>query len=193
MPPVRALGDGAILVPRPAGSDAAALLRALRREPAIADVVVTEDDVGLYFHGEASRDEARAAMARAAAEPPVAEAARWIAIGVRYDGPDLDHVARASGLAVDEVIARHAASDYVVAMLGFLPGFAYLRGLDPRLHLPRREVPRPRIAAGSVAIGGPYAGVYPFDSPGGWHLLGSALDLDPFALEAGDRVRFVPA
>ena len=188
---MRPLGDGAWLGPRPPGSDAAALLRVLRREPSVADVVVTEDDIGLYFRGEASADDARAMIARAANEPTKAAAPAPMVIRVRYDGPDLDDVAAAAGLSTDEVVTRHLAGDYIVAMLGFLPGFGYLRGLDPRLHLPRRATPRPRIEAGSVAIGGPYSGVYPFASPGGWHLLGTAIGFDPFGLETGGRVRFV--
>jgi KipI family sensor histidine kinase inhibitor len=129
---------------------------------------------------------------------------------VRYDGEDLDDVARAVGLPRDEVVARHAGAAYVVAFVGFLPGFAYLAGLDERLRLPRRESPRPRVPANSVAIAGPYAGVYPFASPGGWHLLGTAIGrktdgraetvrfsaFDPStgaALALGDTVRFVAA
>jgi len=78
-----------------------------------------------------------------------------------------------------------------------LPGFAYLRALDPRLVLPRRATPRPRVPALSVAIAGPYTGLYPFASPGGWHLLGTAVGFAPFdahtgaAMSLGDRVRFV--
>jgi KipI family sensor histidine kinase inhibitor len=119
-------------------------------------------------------------------------------IEVRYDGEDLDEVASASGLSRAEVIARHAASEFTVALLGFLPGFAYLEGLDPRLDMPRRGSPRPRVPSGAVAIAGPYSGVYPFASPGGWHLLGSAIDCAPFdpnrdppaSFSPGDRVRF---
>jgi KipI family sensor histidine kinase inhibitor len=100
-------------------------------------------------------------------------------------------------MARAEVVAAHSAPTYVVVTLGFQPGFAYLRGIDPRLVLPRRATPRPRVPALSVAIAGPYAGVYPFESPGGWHLLGTAIDFVPFdpehgaALAVGDRVRFV--
>jgi KipI family sensor histidine kinase inhibitor len=78
-----------------------------------------------------------------------------------------------------------------------MPGFAYLRGLDPRLVIPRRATPRPRVPAGAVAIGGPYTGVYPLASPGGWHLLGTAIGAALFdvrsgaTLALGDRVTFV--
>jgi KipI family sensor histidine kinase inhibitor len=102
-------------------------------------------------------------------------------------------------MTADEVVRRHAAGDYVVHMVGFLPGFAYLGGLDPRLATPRRATPRTVVPAGSVGIGGQQTGVYPMDSPGGWHLIGrTELRLfdprrdPPTLLRAGDRVRFRP-
>jgi UPF0271 protein len=116
---------------------------------------------------------------------------------VRYDGADLAEVASASGLSQAEVVAIHSGAEYEVSSVGFLPGFAYLRPLDPRLLLPRRATPRPRVPALSVAIAGPYTGIYPFASPGGWHLLGTAVGFAPFdardgaVLSLGDRVRFV--
>ena len=87
-------------------------------------------------------------------------------------GPDLDFVCHHSGLSAQEVIELHSAPDYLIYMLGFLPGFAYLGGLDPRLHTPRLDSPRTCIPAGSVGIGGAQTGVYPLASPGGWQLLG---------------------
>ena len=104
-------------------------------------------------------------------------------------------VAQACGLSEDAVIALHAAGSYVVAFIGFLPGFAYLDGLDGRLHLPRRAQPRTRVPAGSVAIAGAQSGVYPFDSPGGWHVIGRTAqrmfdpDREPAALVATGRPR----
>ena len=125
---------------------------------------------------------------------------RTIRVPVRYDGEDLDSVARASGLSVSEVVRRHQASAFEVRCLGFSPGFAYLSGLDPALRLPRRSTPRTRVAPGSVAIGGDHAGIYPVPSPGGWNLLGStplrpfdptaAREADRFLFRAGDQVRF---
>ena len=124
---------------------------------------------------------------------PVAE----ITIGVVYDGPDLAEVARHTGLTVDEVVAAHTGTAWDVAFTGFAPGFAYLTGGDPRLHVPRRDTPRPRVPVGAVALAGPYSGVYPRESPGGWQLLGRTdaplwdLDRDPPALlRPGTRVRF---
>ena len=113
-------------------------------------------------------------------------------------GPDLDEVAAHCGMSRDEVIARHTAAAYRVAMLGFAPGFPYLLGLDPRLAMPRRADPRQRVPAGSVAIGGHQTGIYPDALPGGWQLLGRTplrlFDVRraaPALLAPGDRVRFV--
>ena len=120
-----------------------------------------------------------------------------ITIPVRYDGPDLDEVAERTGLTRDEVIRRHSGREYEVFLLGFAPGWAYLGELDPALQLPRRDAPRIRVPAGSVAIAGAQTGVYPIATPGGWHLLGTTtvamFDRErnpPSLLRPGDRVRF---
>lgn len=121
-----------------------------------------------------------------------------VEIGVVYDGADLAEVASLAGWSVDDVVARHQAVEYRVAFCGFVPGFAYLVGLPAELHVPRLATPRPRVDAGSVAIAGEWAGVYPSASPGGWRLLGhtDAVMWDeararPSLLEPGMRVRFV--
>lgn len=126
-------------------------------------------------------------------------AGRRVEIPVHYDGPDLADVATHCGLSTAEVVRRHAAADYIVYFIGFQPGFAYLGGLDPTLHTPRRTEPRTAVPAGSVGIGGAQTGIYPLATPGGWQLIGrSTLPLfDPRAepptlLAPGDRVRFVP-
>jgi KipI family sensor histidine kinase inhibitor len=118
-------------------------------------------------------------------------------IPVHYHGMDLDAVAAAIGLPVAEVIDRHTARTYTVDLLGFVPGFAYLSELDASLQLPRRGEPRPRVPAGSVAIAGAQTAVYPLDTPGGWHIIGSTTTVmfdparEPAALlRAGDMVRF---
>lgn len=126
--------------------------------------------------------------------------ARQVEIPVCYGGDaggDLAAVAAHARLAPAEVIARHTAATYTVAMLGFAPGFPYLLGLDPALHMPRRDNPRTHVPAGSVAIGGAQTGVYPSILPGGWHLIGRtpAVLFDPARdppclLAPGDRVRF---
>lgn len=127
---------------------------------------------------------------------------REVVIPTRYggaDGPDLEAVAQRVGLSSAQVIELHSATSYQVAMIGFQPGFPYLLGLPERLQLPRRDSVRGQVAAGSVAIAGAQAGIYPCVSPGGWHLLGrTSLKLfDPGAatpslLLPGDRVRFMP-
>jgi KipI family sensor histidine kinase inhibitor len=118
-------------------------------------------------------------------------------IPVHYDGTDLDAVAVATGLSTGEVIARHTGRAYTVDLLGFAPGFAYLSELDPALQLPRRPEPRPRVAAGSVAIAASQTAVYPLDTPGGWHIIGRTETVmfdptreSPALLRAGDTVRF---
>lgn len=112
-------------------------------------------------------------------------------------GPDLDAVASAAGLAPERVVELHSGALYRVAFLGFSPGFPYLIGLPRELELPRRETPRPRVPAGSVAIAGAFGGIYPSATPGGWHLLGRTgarlfdpAATPPAALAPGDRVRF---
>lgn len=127
---------------------------------------------------------------------------RVVEIPVCYQGgfaPDLDRVAHHAGLTPEEVVRIHSAADYLIYMLGFLPGFAYLGGLDKRLHTPRLEHPRTLIPAGSVGIGGEQTGIYPLASPGGWHLIGRTpvkpYDADreqPFLYQSGESIRFVP-
>lgn len=130
------------------------------------------------------------------------DAGRQIDIPVIYggaDGPDLDAVARHTGFSAEEVVARHSSAEYVVYFLGFMPGFAYMGGLDPLLATPRHAEPRMSIPAGSVGIGGEQTGIYPLASPGGWQLLGRTplalfdpANNPPTLLRPGDRVRFVP-
>lgn len=123
-----------------------------------------------------------------------------VEISVEYDGTDLAWVAEACAITVPALIALHSEPEYTVGFCGFAPGFGYLRGLDPRLHLPRRATPRASVPSGSVAIAAEFAAVYPRASPGGWHLLGrtDAILFDPrrdppSLLSPGTRVRFVPS
>jgi KipI family sensor histidine kinase inhibitor len=151
---------------------------------------------------EAQTDLARL-VERAEASPlAVGGDSRIATISVRYggeDGPDLADVAERTGLAPGQVIELHGSVTYLVQMLGFAPGFGYLGALPTALALPRRAEPRTRVPAGSVAIAGLQTAVYPFSTPGGWHLIGRttepmwSLDSDPPArLMPGMRVRFVP-
>lgn len=121
-------------------------------------------------------------------------------IKVRYDGEDLADVAARTGMTKSDVIEVHSATEYRVFVIGFVPGFAYLGVLDPRLVLPRRGSPRKRVPAGSVAIAEAQTGIYPAETPGGWHLIGTTdvrmfdpSRADPALFAVGDRVRFVPA
>ncbi|MDR3313827.1 MAG: 5-oxoprolinase subunit PxpB [Oscillospiraceae bacterium] len=114
-------------------------------------------------------------------------------------GEDLAFVAAHAGLTKEEVIRRHSAPDYLIYMLGFLPGFAYLGGLEPALHTPRLANPRTGIPAGSVGIGGEQTGIYPLASPGGWQLIGrtpvrpyDSARAEPILYGAGDFIRFAP-
>jgi KipI family sensor histidine kinase inhibitor len=114
-------------------------------------------------------------------------------------GPDLASTAQTIGATVDEVVALHSGTDVSVYMLGFLPGFPFMGDVPDRLRLPRRTEPRVRVPAGSVAIAGGLTAIYPWESPGGWHLLGrcpvplfDASRESPSLLAVGDRVSFAP-
>jgi len=133
---------------------------------------------------------------------PADAGSRTVEIPVSYGGafgPDLEEVARHSGLTHAGVVELHASARYLVYFLGFSPGFPYLGGLPPELSTPRLPTPRKRVPAGSVAIGGSHTGIYPVASPGGWRIIGrTALRLfdaeasPPALLRMGDKVRFVP-
>lgn len=129
----------------------------------------------------------------------VAAAPRTHTIGVRYDGEDLDELARLTGLSVEGVIAAHTGTPWTGAFGGFAPGFTYLTGGDPVLDVPRRSSPRTAVPAGSVALAGRFSAAYPRQSPGGWQLLGTtdAVLWDsarerPALIAPGDVVSFVP-
>jgi KipI family sensor histidine kinase inhibitor len=193
---IRRAGDRGLLVELPDNAAAVRAARLLREErPELVDVVIGHTTVLVTWVGEMP-DLSELAERALAGEPEAVGGS--IEIPVTYDGPDLDEVASLTGLSQEEVVARHTGAEHVAAFLGFQPGFAYLTGGDERLHVPRRDVPRTQVPGGTVAIAGPYSGVYPRDSPGGWRLLGSttAVMFDPgreppALLAPGDRVRFV--
>ena len=209
---LRPVGDAAILAEYDARDIALAnrhvlgLMRALAeaRPAGIVDVSPAYHTLLVFFDPLALPPAAAAEVVAAAdrradiehaAEGPIVE------IEVSYggaDGPDLPDVARHTGLSEAEVVARHSGGLYMVMLVGFMPGFAYLAGLDPRLATPRLATPRREVPTGSVGIGGDQTGIYPAPLPGGWRLIGrTGLTLydphrdPPTLLRAGDRVRFI--
>ena len=202
---LKPLGDSAWLVEFPDGTPfgrVMGLVEALRenRPHGVCDVVSSFASVAVHFDsadGSEIRKWLEAAMA--VSGDFEMKAGDEFEISVCYDGPDLAEVADVVGLSVEEVIALHSGAVYTVAAVGFSPGFPYLSGLPERLNVPRRSTPRLAVAAGSVAIAGGQAGIYPFASPGGWHLLGTTgktlfdpKNERPALLRPGDQVRFVP-
>lgn len=168
-------GDRAWLVE--CAGEAAAVAEALRRrrwerEP---EVVVGVSTCLIRFPGaapdRAAVESALAGIGEAQSDGALGE--QVLEVPVRYDGDDLAHVAAHAGCSVHQVISLHTSATFRVAFLGFAPGFAYLLGLPRLLQLPRREVPRVRVPAGSVALADRYSAVYPRSSPGGWHLIGT--------------------
>jgi KipI family sensor histidine kinase inhibitor len=165
--------------------------------PAYCSLLVHYDPLQLDYSA------AQALLARALRETERAPdtPARRVEIPVRYGGEhglDLEFVARHCGLSQDEIVRAHTATDYRVYMMGFMPGFAYLGELEARLETPRLESPRLRVPAGSVGLAGRQTGIYPFESPGGWRLIGRTTlrpfdpeRASPFLLAPGDLVRFV--
>ncbi len=166
--------------------------------PGLCSVLVIYDPLGTSFDDVAGR---ALAAARAARPAPALDGA-LLEVPVAYGGaagPDLEAVALSCNLRPAEVIEMHSRTDYLVHMLGFAPGFPYLGLLEPRLRMPRRATPRIRVPAGSVGIADAFSGIYPYETAGGWHLLGrTPLRLfdpwhdPPCMLRPGDRVRFVP-
>ncbi|MEY2881435.1 MAG: KipI antagonist [Verrucomicrobiota bacterium] len=212
------LGDSAVVLEIGAALDESALplvarvTAALRRHaPAVVvEIVPAFGGVAVFYDPArvedfpafcaALRTHAAAALRPNAADTTPSEAFRAIEIPVCYEGefaPDLPALAARAGLPTAAVAGLHTGAEYRVHAIGFTPGFAYLGGLAPALHAPRRATPRTVVPPGSVAIGGALTGVYPLATPGGWHLIGrtpekmfDATRAEPALLRAGDRVRF---
>jgi len=197
-------GDRAILVELPDFSARRRLDAALRRTP--LDGVVEHVPGAVTVLVRVVETAALERVAAALRALPIDEAAsddaeadaRVVEIGVRYDGADLAEVAEHLSLGVEEVVARHAGQTWTVEFSGFAPGFGYLVGEQGGLDVPRRESPRTRIPGGAVALAGPFTGVYPRPSPGGWQLIGSTEERmwdetrqPPALFTPGTRVRFV--
>lgn len=211
-PRIRTSGDTALTVEFGRGIDQAVNRRVLAFDRIVAEqqiagiretvptyrsVLVHYDPLAVDFATLGAR---LLELARRPIEP-LATTRRWrvpVVYGGDY-GIDLEDVAKARGLTPDEVVARHAAGDYFVAMVGFTPGFAYLSGLDPTLASPRRLSPRTFTPAGSIHVGGMQAAIQCQAAPSGWHLLGRTPvrtfhpRRDPvFLIAAGDAVTFYP-
>jgi len=198
-PTVLPCGDRALLVEVPDGADVGALAAVLEQfplpgqeelVPAARTVLVRLD------RAPTDRDVAALQRLRPGSSTP-RPAGREVVLDVVFDGPDLEEVTRLTGRDVGALVDVLTATELTVAFGGFAPGFAYLTGLPPDLHLPRRATPRTRVPAGAVGLAGPYAGVYPRASPGGWQLVGRThavlfdVDRDPPALlSPGTSVRF---
>jgi len=214
MPPrLLPAGDSALIVEFGDGIDVRvnARVRQLQRvldalrHPGIVETVPTYRSLMVHYDpmalGLEDVEELMATAAEGLTED-AQDAPRTIEIPVLYGGaagPDLPDVAAIAGLQEQEVIALHAAGDYVVFMLGFMPGFPYLGGLPRRIAAPRLPTPRTVVPAGSVGIAGEQTGIYPTESPGGWRIIGrtpvrlfDSRQTPPALLEAGDRVRFTP-
>lgn len=173
--------------------------------PGVFDFLPTYRSVLVYYDPlSVSPDAVQSQIARLLQSPDAEAAAnpRVALIPTLYGGdmgPDIGFVASHAGITEQEVIAIHSATDYLIYMMGFSPGFAYLGGLDQRLITPRLESPRTQIPAGAIGIAESQTGVYPVASPGGWQLIGrTPLRLfdparnPPALLSAGDYVRFTP-
>jgi inhibitor of KinA len=202
------LGDAALLADLGTRLDTAlntraiALAAALKKRRDVRQAVAGYASVTIHFDPDQTTHEALAAAINrlASKRPPMAEPGRLHRIPVVYDGPDLEAVGAALGLSQEKIIALHTRPIYRVFLVGFVPGWGYLGPLPEALELPRREEPRIKVPAGSVAIAGRQTGIYPLSTPGGWHLIGRTAvklllpDSDPPSLfRAGDRVKFFAA
>ncbi len=205
---IQPLGDTALLAELSTRLDTAintraiALATALKKRRDVRQAIAGYASVTVQFDPEqTTHDSLGAAIKRLAAKrPPMAEPGRLHRIPVNYDGPDIAEVGERLQLSRERIIEIHSRPIYRVFLVGFVPGWAYLGPLPDELVLPRREVPRTQVPAGSVAIAGRQSGVYPLPTPGGWHLIGRTSiklflpDSDPPCLfRAGDRVKFFSA
>lgn len=197
------LGDRGLLAELADVDEVLALYRSLdrTRPRGVVDVVPAARTLAVTFDPAVLRaSAARAWLAGADPDAGAAGDSAEVTIRVRYDGDDLGDVAALLGMRPAEVVALHTGSVWRVAFCGFAPGFGYLITDHERLAVPRRETPRTAVPPGSVGLAGPFSGVYPRASPGGWQLIGSTDAVlwnpdaeHPALLEPGATVRFVEA
>ena len=191
-------GDRALLVEVPEDGDVRGLAAALEQFPLPGqEELVPAARTVLVRLDRAPTDADVATLRRLRPVRPAELRTGAVVLDVVFDGPDLAEVAVLTGRTPADVVAELTSAELTVAFSGFAPGFGYLTGLPDDLHLPRRATPRTRVPAGSVALAGPYAGVYPRASPGGWQLVGRCdavlFDVDrnpPALLVPGTTVRF---
>jgi KipI family sensor histidine kinase inhibitor len=194
-------GDHALLLQCESTADVLAWTAALREADllGVTDIVPASRTVMVKVDGARYLPATRQCIEklRVVADGEVVTGSVDLTIDVVYDGADLDEVGRITGLGAAGVVAAHTGAPWRVAFGGFVPGFAYLVGGDPRLAVPRRDEPRTRVPAGSVALAGEFSGVYPRETPGGWQLIGhtdeTLWDIDrpsPALLTAGMTVAF---
>jgi KipI family sensor histidine kinase inhibitor len=175
---IRPCGDAAVLVDADDLPGALAVHRRLRASPpaGLVDLVPAARTVLVKVRPgtdlRALERDIRGCVERSGGDRDGAGPGALVEIGVHYDGEDLEDVAAHAGCAVADVIAAHTGQTWTVAFSGFAPGFGYLVGEHDRLTVPRREVPRTAVPAGAVGLAGPFSGVYPRSSPGGWQLIG---------------------
>jgi KipI family sensor histidine kinase inhibitor len=196
-------GEAAVLVEAENAEQAQALHAEVVRRRAAGEVEVTEVVPAartVLVSGLADARAFAADVVRWRLPPSAPAATGAVELAVRFDGPDLAEVADLWGMPPQEVAATVTRTAFRVAFCGFAPGFGYLTGLPAKLAVPRRASPRTSVPAGSVGLAGPYAGVYPRASPGGWQIVGTTdarlwdPDRDPAALLApGTDVRFTAA
>jgi len=183
------LGEGALRLVLPERLERRTVLEALKAEPGVVDVVVGEAHACVYFDPAAPPEDPRRVLGRLAVSPGPREEPPLITVRVRYDGPDLSAVAERVGLSVEDVVLLHLSREYTVRTVGFLPGFSYLGEVDARIAVPRLATPRTRVPALAVGVAGRRTAIYPVASPGGWNLLGTAVDFTAFRPESGARLR----
>jgi inhibitor of KinA len=204
-------GDAALVLELPARLDSETSARIVaiasatrtRCGPVIRDAVVGYHTLTVYFDPlavDARWLETQIQEIAVEIQPGADAPGAAIEVPVCYGGslgPDLPYVAEQAGCSEEEIVALHTAREYRVFVVGFVPGFAYMGPVDPRLALPRRSNPRTRVPVGSVAVAAGQTGIYPMETPGGWHLIGRTAvrpfdesRVQPVLFRPGDRVRF---
>ena len=198
---ISAYGESSLLVELDDLESVHRAYASLRQEqlPGVVDLVPAARSVLVLFEADTDPAPVVRALRNTQSTGRTSTAGPLVTIPTVYDGEDLEEVAALAGLTVAEVVSLHCEQEYLAAFAGFVPGFAYLTGLDPRLRLPRLPSPRVQVPAGSVAIADEFTAVYPRPSPGGWRLLGRTdvelfdVRRDPPALLAPTtRIRFCP-